>query len=461
MAKPRSLALLASLASLTTLAIACASEFQIAPDDYCNDINGADSANCAGGSGTGGRSGSGGGGGDGGGSMGAGGGVMGAGGGGGGGGGTMPCEGTAVDCGDGKCTDIAANDANNCGACGHGCAGLACEGGVCASQAVVTGEVAPYALVQDETSLYWASPAKHEGGDIPRVRGVRKDNAGQTVARDVIKAADVRSSSLAIDGAKLFWGTLANSPSDTQNQRLASGFIDTSTPTPLKEPEANIQRVVFHGGKIYWTADDVGGVRGIAADGSSDTLDPDIKGEGNPRWLTIDADNQLYWISETDGAIRRQSDVTPPLEDVVTGGQFVSVELSADRVYWARRNPETIVSAPKDDPANTDKQTLEFSGQGRIEGFTLKREGDLATLFVVTFHEGSLNVWRKQPGEPAPLRLGRVTPVNTAFMGNPFGAAYVLVDGAFVYFIDVGTLGSPINQVLTSKKDGIIYRVAK
>jgi hypothetical protein len=45
-------------------------------------------------------------------------------------------------------------------------------------------------------------------------------------------------------------------------------------------------------------------------------------------------------------------------------------------------------------------------------------------------------------------------------MGNPFGAAYVRGDAQYVYFADVGMVGtSP--DVDTSEGDGVVYRVAK
>ncbi|HEU4534339.1 MAG TPA: hypothetical protein VFS00_09485, partial [Polyangiaceae bacterium] len=86
-------------------------------------------------------------------------------------GGGPVCTAPEVDCG-GTCVDLTASDAANCGACGRSCLGTAtCAAGACVPEAMATNEVAPYALVHDEASLYWVSPAvKTDVGFRSRVR---------------------------------------------------------------------------------------------------------------------------------------------------------------------------------------------------------------------------------------------------------------------------------------------------
>jgi hypothetical protein len=56
--------------------------------------------------------------------------------------------------------------------------------------------------------------------------------------------------------------------------------------------------------------------------------------------------------------------------------------------------------------------------------------------------------------------LGEVEAKADPYGGNPFGAAYVLVDGQYLYFADVSTVDtSP--DVDTSTGDGVVYRVAR
>jgi hypothetical protein len=53
-----------------------------------------------------------------------------------------------------------------------------------------------------------------------------------------------------------------------------------------------------------------------------------------------------------------------------------------------------------------------------------------------------------------------VTAKADPYPGDPFGAAYVLVEGQHVYFADVGTLAG-FNPDAVQLGDGVVYRVAK
>ncbi|HEU4410912.1 MAG TPA: hypothetical protein VFS43_37010 [Polyangiaceae bacterium] len=83
-----------------------------------------------------------------------------------------------------------------------------------------------------------------------------------------------------------------------------------------------------------------------------------------------------------------------------------------------------------------------------------------AALYVLTAQAGRLKAWRKGPDDGEPLLLGEVEAKAESYEGNPFGAAYVLVDDQYVYFADAGTVD--ITQVVpTSAGDGVVYRVAR
>jgi hypothetical protein len=87
--------------------------------------------------------------------------------------------------------------------------------------------------------------------------------------------------------------------------------------------------------------------------------------------------------------------------------------------------------------------------------------GDVA-LYVLTSQGRQLKAWRKGPDDETPLLLGEVEAKADPYTGNPFGAAYVLVDAQYVYFADVGTLaGFNPDAVQLSNGDGAVYRVAK
>jgi hypothetical protein len=323
---------------------------------------------------------------------------------------------------------------------------------------MATGEVAPYAMAEDGTSLYWVSPAvkDNDASFRSRVRRVAKASPGGA-AESLFGSTEVRARSLGFDGTKLYWGDLGANPSDT-NQNLFSGTPGEVT-TQLVEPDQlGIEHVVVDRGKVYWSLLGASAVRGKSADGTGDVA-PEVVLQSNPRWVVVDTDAAAvpYWVANAGGGqreVRRLVTAAPTTaEPVASGPDVVAVELTAERFYWADRAAGTVQSRPKATPTEAPRD--EFGGQGAVEGFRL----DGATLYVLTAQGQKLKVWRKAEGE-APLLLGEVEAKADPYGGNPFGAAYVLVDEAYVYFADVGTVDT--GQVVpVSDGDGVVYRVAK
>jgi hypothetical protein len=371
----------------------------------------------------------------------------------GGAGGNGPgCTLPTVDC-DGTCVDVKAGDAANCGACGHSCFGTAtCAEGACVPEAMATNEVAPYALVDDGTSLYWVSPAAPTGGvNNARMRRVAKATPGGA-AVNVLDGTRVRARSFAFDGAKFYWGDLASSPTD-QNQNVVSAASGDLGPAFVEKSQLNVQHVIVAGGSIYWTAGTDAAVRSKQI--GSTTLTLNISLQTNPGWLAVDTDALPYWVAGTPSEARRAK-ASPPNthEPVATGASIVAVELTQDRFYWADRQGQTVQSRPKATPNGAPRD--EFSGLGTIEGFHL----DGATLYVLTAQGQALRVFRKGPGDTAPFLLGEVTAKDIHYLGNPFGGAYLLIDAQYIYFADAGTVDT--NQIVPiSQGDGVVYRVAK
>jgi hypothetical protein len=387
-------------------------------------------------------------------------GVSGAGSGGGGSGGSggVVCTAPTTEC-NGTCVDVKATDSANCGACGRRCLGAAtCAQGACVPEVMASGEVAPYALVDDGTSLYWVSPAVKEGAFNPRVHRVAKSNVGGTV-ETVFSSTDARARSLGFDGTKLYWGDLGANPSDTANQKLVAGEPNGAL-TTVEPGQVGIEHLTLGGGRVYWLIGGGGGiVRGKLADGTG-AVAPEVFGQINPRWTAVDADAVPYWVA-VDGAgtgreVRRLA-TSSTAAPVASGPDVVAVELTPERFYWADRTAGTVQSRPKATPTEAPRD--EFSGQGPIEGFRV----DGTTLYVLTAQGRQLKAWRKAEGDAVPLLLGEVEAKAEPYFatGNPFGAAYVLVDEQYVYFADVGTLnGFNGDAVQLSNGDGVVYRVA-
>jgi hypothetical protein len=370
-------------------------------------------------------------------------------GGGNGGSGGLACGALEVEC-DGRCVNVKADDADHCGACGRSCRGSSCEAGACTPEAMTAaGEVAPYALADDGTYLYWVSPATKAGGSVndSRMRRVAKASAGGA-AENVFGSAVVRARSLAFDGGKLYWGEL-------ETNGIFSGTPGLSFPdaSPFAADQLDVRHLAAAAGKAFWSLAGESAVRGKPLAGGA--LAPDLGLQANPGWVAADEVGAPYWVAGVTREVRRTKAAAPGYEAFATGAGIVSVELTGDVVYWADAAAGVIRSAPK---ATTPPAAgaVAFEGSGRVEGFRL--EG--TTLYVVTLQDGALTAWRKAEGDAEPFLLGRVPAKATGYAGNPFGAAHVLADATYVYFADPGTVDtSP--DVDTSEGNGVVYRVAK
>ncbi|HEU4536178.1 MAG TPA: hypothetical protein VFS00_18770, partial [Polyangiaceae bacterium] len=187
-----------------------------------------------------------------------GGGAGGGAGGGSGGSGGLACGALKVDC-NGACVTVKADDAENCGACGRSCRGSTCEAGACQPEAMTAaGEVAPYALADDGTYLYWVSPAIKAGGSVndARMRRVAKASAGGA-AENVFGSVVVRARSLAFAGGKLYFGDL--DAAGVFSGTPGSAFPDAS---PFAADQLDVRHLTVAAGKAFWSVGGEGAVRG-------------------------------------------------------------------------------------------------------------------------------------------------------------------------------------------------------
>lgn len=439
-----------AFAGPAALVVACGLGYEVDQDAFCRGRP--DAPSCAAPGGSAGAFGAGGGGAAGDAGQSGGGGTAGLGGGGAGGVGGLVCETPSVDC-EGKCVDVKASDAENCGACGRSCRGSTCEAGACRPEALTSvGEVAPYALADDGTYLYWASPAR-KGGSPTRLRREPKATVGGT-GETIFGSVEVRSRSLAFASGKLYFG-------DLETGGVVSGAPGASFPdaAPFAADQLDVRALAITASKAFWTSGGESAVRGRLLAGGA--FSPDLGLQANPGWVAADASASPYWVAGAASEVRRLKAVAPGYEAFATGSAgaggagIVSVELAGETVFWADASAGVIRSAPKmaTPPA---AGAVAFSGHGRVEGFRV----DGTTLYVLTLEAGVLKAWRNGPDDEQALLLGKVAAKADGYAGNPFGAAHVLVDAGFVYFADTGTVDT--GQVVPgSLGDGAVYRIAK
>jgi hypothetical protein len=374
----------------------------------------------------------------------------------GGAGGLSGASGTGGTGGAGACTDTK-SDAKNCGECGRECLdGGTCSGGACAPKAIATGQTAPYALSLDSAVAYWASPASNKDGDAPVAISQRSKDGGGAVSSLLVDNNDndreirVRGFAFSPDRTFVYLGSL-----DDGSILRFTVSAQGNAPFEFQPAEANVDHVTASGGGLYWTERSQGSAR---ARNDSGTVVLNVNGQDDPGWLVVDAldGSRPYWIA--DGVVKRRgANATSAQSVVVTSPNPIAVEVVASTLFWADRSEGELRSAPVGDLPSAG--TAFVTGAGAVEGFTV--DAVTGRVYWVSFEPTAkqLEVYRAGIDGQNLLLLGKV-PVRdqAAYDGNPFGAAYVIVDDAFVYFTDVGTLNGSATQ---SEDDGVIYRVAK
>lgn len=318
------------------------------------------------------------------------------------------------------------------------------------AQPIASGEAAPYALAQDATHVYWASPAVVPGA-TPHVRRVAK-TPGAAV-EDVFPGTAVATRSLAFDGGgKLVWA-------DTRSNRVMTGTPGETLAVPLVAPaQGAVQRLAVVGGKMLWS------VWSQAQDGAADgclwsmgagSPPSVVLGQQSwPDWVTAAPNGVPYWIDSEAGEVRRlmPSPAGTSYLVVASGVWPLSVQVANDRAYW---NDGALNQLRSVSTLNLLDERLELFGHGHVAGFTV----DGTTLYVLTKSGGLYEVWRKaQFGQP--VNLGWAEAVAAPYDGTEFGSLSVLVDANFVYFADAGGI-DPFAPVPTSAGNGVVYRVPR
>jgi hypothetical protein len=390
---------------------------------------------------------------------------------GGSGGGAPACEAPAKACG-AVCVDVGGDDAKHCGACDHDCgAGAACSKGACVPQALATGQLAPYALALGVQDVYWSSPAKGASGLEPPVVSARGKDGGGAV-RSVFTFANnplrARSRSLApsADGKRLFWGSL-------NDNAIYSGDLQATplpSAVPIENNEGDVQHAAFAAPKVYWVSGTSGAVRGKTPTAPNGSVDPEFFGQDKPGWVAIDEADAArpYWVAGLGArTIRRHTGVSDDVEEFASGAPL-SVEIAGGRVYWADRGARELRSAPTSSATLPTTGTALVTGAGAVEGFVVDASVTPARVYWVSLDAAAspkvFEVWRANAADGSErIALGRVPVVDQAgYASNPFGPAYVRVDGTHVYFADAGTVNATNPADPTSPaSDGVVYRVAK
>ena len=340
------------------------------------------------------------------------------GGGGAGGGGGMSGSGGAATCN----ADLK-NDLNNCGACGHVCAGDQCTYGHCA-KALAKTLTAPIGIQVDDTYAYYGNAAN---GQISRVA-----LAGGTPTAIVTAGIASRSEELLLLGDELYWTTNAD-------QSVLKAPKAGGTASPISTTESIPYGIASNGTDLFWanhyqSANSIGHalISGVT------TKNPIISGTPQvqyPSYVAADA-TYVYWgnagQSGTDASVyRAKLDGTEPVALAKNLGPVYGLAIDTTTVYFTTFQGKQVLSVPKTSDGSIAPTVLS-DGQD-VQPYAIHVDGN-DIYWIESFQ--SLVRHRSKTGT-APETIGSTKLVSIdRFLGD---VVYFTLDATHLYWTDGGT----------------------
>lgn len=240
------------------------------------------------------------------------------------------------------CETSLAADAQNCGACGHDCAGSTCASGMCAPTEIASGLGTPLHMALRDGVLYWS-----EVQGTTRIR--RVDTTGGTPTTLVEQSAGTFG--LAVDSTHVYW--LDSTGDDIGYHALrrvskdgGAGEVVASISSAIGMVADDLHVYVFDPQELLRIAKVGGAVQSIAAptglsSGPGTNSAPAVAHDGNVYWVGFDTNAQpsVLSVSTGGGTIAPLATTTFPLEARITA--------DASGVFWSENeNGYRIQRAP-------------------------------------------------------------------------------------------------------------------
>jgi hypothetical protein len=322
------------------------------------------------------------------------------------------CEVGYSICSTGCCTcGDTQTDPHNCGFCGHDCGTGDCVAGVCASVVVATAQANAYAVVADDTYVYWTTNGA--SGAILRAP------VGGGGAEVLASGSTDYPAGIAVDANNVYWsnevagGAIQSIPIGGGTPKTIAANLDTplalavvgstlyftldpfegttagavmqvpvtgGAPTTIASSQNQPSSIAVGGGQVFW-ADQVDLMASSLAPANARSFAP----SEYPYAVAADATN-VYWTTGLNGGAVVQEPLGGGTSITLASGQYYpnAVAVDAANVYWTtgQGGAGTVMKVPIGGGAPVALAT----GQAYPSGIALNS----TSVFWVDFGDGTI-----------------------------------------------------------------------
>jgi hypothetical protein len=316
--------------------------------------------------------------------------------------------------GDAACPDTR-SDPHNCGACGHDCLGGLCSMSACQPMALVAVEAgaSPYAIAQDDGSLYWTDD---------RTDTIWATNK-RTGASEPLQQGTFSPEPIAVDDAGIYWGA-ATGVYRCPKVGCATGttFIGQYSGFLVDSLSVDDQNVYWIEGQLSVAAAPKGSL-----DASANLLWPPADAAASAAPVNVVADGTHVFFSATDGLVRSLALDGGQVASTGSPSSYGSFGLALDPadVYWTVPDPsEGYVSGSPSSALDASVLAMSQASPGAIAS-------DGTRLYWVVAEDA---------GATTAIAACTIAACAPSVMAAGFtDVSSIVVDDTAVYFTDHGT----------------------
>jgi len=336
------------------------------------------------------------------------------------------CSGFACDAGytlcGSSCDDLT-SDSDNCGACGHGCQGGACNAGLCPAVTLATLSWVPQGIALDASNVYWTQlDNTGTNGSVWKV----PVGGGAPVA--LVSAGLLSPHGIAVDGTNVYW---TNEGSAVGTGTIMSIPIVGGAAATIASGLGVPLGIAVAGSRVSWTDRDVpstgfGPVLSMAAGGGAVTTL--ASGQKQPDDIAANS-TTVFWSTFTGNTVMSAPAGGGAVTSLYVGTQATLVELTGiaidDTHLYFGDTTGALMRIPLSGGA---VQTLATVANPR------RLAVDATSVYVITNDSTTQRVLKVPKTGGAPLVLASNAPPA------PLPAKSVAVDGTSVYWLTGGAV---------------------